>query len=99
MCDQFCYSIRNRSEILSDKDTGLDSETHYHNHNSLTDQPSTITDSCFGEQDTMVTSQQQQQAEDTDNIQQHTLSQNTSVGATSSDEIEEFEDDNIWRHH
>ena len=36
--------------------------------------------------------QQQQQAEDTNNIQQHTLSQNTSVGATSSDEIDEFDD-------
>ena len=27
---------------------------------------------------------------------QHTLSQNTNVGVASSDEIEEFEDDDSW---
>lgn len=38
----------------------------------------------------------QQQPQDIDNMHEHTLSQNTSVGAISSDEIEEFEDDNSW---
>ena len=52
---------------------------------------SVLTDS-YGGQGIMVTLHQQQQQD----TQHHTLSQSTSVGAISSDEIEEFEDDSSW---
>jgi len=81
-------SNRNRPELLSDKDTGLDSDAQYH-CGSPADRP-TSNGSCR-EQNTIATPHQQQ-PQDIDN----TLSQNTSVGAVSSDEIEEFEDDNSW---
>jgi len=86
-------SNRNRPELLSDKDTGLDSDAQYH-CGSPADRPSTSNGSCR-EQNTIATPHQQQ-PQDIDNTQEHTLSQNTSVGAVSSDEIEEFEDDNSW---
>ena len=64
----------------------MDSDAHRHGYQ--TDQPSVLTDS-YGGQDTMVTPCQQQQQD----TQHHTLSLSTSVGAITSDEIEEFEDD------
>ena len=79
-----CCSNRNRSEILTDKETGL--EGHL---DSMADQSSA--DSCVG-QDAMVIPHHLQDVDGT----QHTLSQNTSVGVASSDEIEEFEDDSSW---
>ena len=78
---------------MTDKDTGLDSDTQ-HDHPPCDNQPSTISDG-YGGQDTMVTAHQQQ-TQDVDGTQHFTLSQNTSVGAASSDEIEDFEDDDSW---
>ena len=77
-------------------DTGLDGDTQQDHPpcDSLADQPSTISDS-YGGQDTMVTAYQQQ-LQDVDGTQHQTLSQNTSVGAISSDKIEDFEDDDSW---
>ena len=82
---------RNRPELLTDKETGLDNDAHDHRHDYQTGQPSVLTDS-YGGQGTMLTLHQQQQQD----TQHHTLSQRTSMGAISSDEIEEFEDDSSW---
>ena len=92
----FCYIYRNRPELLTDKETGLENETQPDNHpSSMTDQSSTVRDG-YGAQDTMVTPHQQQPQDIMDTAQSLTLSQNTSVGMVSSDEIEEFEDDDLW---
>ena len=86
---------RNRPEILTDKETGLDNDTQdHHPRDSQADQHSTASDG-YGGQDTMVTPHEQQPQDTTDSAQL-TLSQNTSVGVVSSDEIEEFEDDDSW---